>query len=229
MRRNITAGVLMALALLVPAAPAAAHAAAPGLDATCQTVERKLFTDIRKLITIDLDTATDTEIRVVANQIQAAAKADALPVLPGAIQEALDGTAEELKAFLKTGALSAWKVDLRVSVTRTLNNAGPKVKAGAQDVLKDGGTDVMLTWLNEGLYAARALDCAAQPSPSASITSSPSPSTTTSVKPSTSPSTTTTAEPTPSPSTSSSAPGTGGSLPITGSSTGTVAAIGGAL
>ena len=42
MRRTISAGVLMTLVLLIPAAPAAAQAETPGLNAACQTVERKL-------------------------------------------------------------------------------------------------------------------------------------------------------------------------------------------
>lgn len=86
MRRKISAGVLMALALLIPAAPAVAQAETPGLDAACQTVERKIFKDIRELVTIDLDTATDVEVRVLADQILSAAKADSLPVLPRALQ-----------------------------------------------------------------------------------------------------------------------------------------------
>jgi hypothetical protein len=92
MRRMVSAGVLMALVFLIPAAPAAARAETSGLDAACQTVERKIFEDIRELVTIDLDTATDIEVRVVANQIMSATKDDSFPVLPPALQERLDGT-----------------------------------------------------------------------------------------------------------------------------------------
>src|SRR5689334_2659731 len=99
MRRKLSAGVLMALALLIPAAPAAAQAAAPGLDAACQTVERKLFRDIRELVTIDLDTATEDDLQVLGTQILTAAKAESLPVLPGAMQERLSGTEADLRAF----------------------------------------------------------------------------------------------------------------------------------
>ncbi|MEV0900396.1 LPXTG cell wall anchor domain-containing protein [Actinoplanes sp. NPDC049802] len=216
MRRKIPAGVLTALVLLIPATPAvAARAETPGLDAACQTVERKLYTDIRELVTIDLDTATDVEIRVVANQILAAAKANSLPVLPGEMQERLDGTADDLRAFLKKGMLLAWTADLRISATRTLTGAGANLKAAAQKVLDDGTVDAFLLYLNEGLYAARALDCASQPTPTASAT----------------PSATSTAPvPTASASTATPAPGSeGGGLPVTGADVGTVAGAGGAL
>lgn len=225
MRRMISASVLTALVLLIPAAPAAAQAEVPGRDAACQTVERKLFKDIRELITIDLDTATDTEIRVVANQIQAVAKAESLPVLPGVVQEKLDSdNPDDLRTFLRKSVLTAWTVDLRVSVTRTLTAAGTNVKAAAKKVLDSGTIEVMLAYLNEGLYAARELDCASQPSPSPSVTPSVTPSATTSVSPSV---------------TASASPGApdgededgsdGGGLPVTGSDTGTVAGVGGAL
>jgi hypothetical protein len=62
MRWKVPVGVLATLAVLIPAVliPAAeAQAAPPGLDAACQTVERKVYKDIRELITIDLDTAAD--------------------------------------------------------------------------------------------------------------------------------------------------------------------------
>ena len=214
MRRTISAGVLMALVLLIPAAPAAAQAETPGLDASCQTVERKLFKDIRELVTIDLDTATEVEIQVLANQILAAAKADSLPVLPPAMQERLEGTAEDLRAFLKKGMLTAWTTDLRISVGRTLTGAGANVQAAAQKVLDDGTIDALLAYLNEGLYAARALDCASQPTPTPSAT----------------PSATTTAAPVPTSSASTgSTDGEGGGLPLTGADTGTVAGVGGAL
>jgi len=216
MRRKISAGVLMALVLLVPAAPAAAQAETPGLDAACQTVERKLFKDIRELVTIDLDTATDVEIQVVANQILAAAKADSLPVLPGAMQERLEGTADDLRAFLKKGMQTAWTTDLRISVVRTLTGAGANVQAAAQKVLDNGTIDASLAYLNEGLYAARELDCASQPTPTPTPTATPSAKTT--------------AEPVPTSSASTDTPdGEGGGLPLTGADTGTVAGVGGAL
>jgi hypothetical protein len=84
MRWKMSAGVLVALAFLIPAAPATAQADQPVLNEACQTVERKVDKDIRELVTIDLDTATDVEVRVLANQILAAAKAESLPVLPRA-------------------------------------------------------------------------------------------------------------------------------------------------
>jgi LPXTG-motif cell wall-anchored protein len=222
MRRKISAGVLMALVLLIPAAPAAAQAETPGPNAACQTAERKIYKDIRELITIDLDTATNTEIRVVANQILAAAKADSLPVLPPAIQERLDGTPDDLRAFLKEDVQNAWTVDLRISVGRTMSGAGTNVQAAATKALDDGTIEALLSYLNEGLYAARALDCASEPTP----TTSPTPSTT--------PSATPTAAPAPTSTSSSSAStdtpgGEGGGLPLTGADIGTVASAGGAL
>ncbi|GGN48660.1 LPXTG-motif cell wall-anchored protein [Actinoplanes campanulatus] len=225
MRRKISAGVLMALVLLIPAAPAAAQAETPGRDAACQTVERKLYKDIRELVTIDLDTATDVEIQVVANQILDAAKTDSLPVLPRTMHERLKGTADDLRAFLKKGMQSAWTADLRISVARTLTGAGANVQAAAQKVLDNGTIDVSLAYLNEGLYAARELDCASQPSPSPSVT----PSATSSVTPSATPSATTTATPSADPSAPGGQDGEDGGLPVTGSDTGTVAGIGGAL
>ncbi|WP_433827859.1 LPXTG cell wall anchor domain-containing protein [Actinoplanes sp. CA-015351] len=232
MRSTMVAGGMMALALLIPAAPAAAQAATPGLDAACQTVERKLYRDIRELITIDLDTATDVEIRVLANQILSAAKTDSLPVLPDAIQERLDGTPDDLRAFLKKDVQTAWTVGLRVSVNRTLTGAGTNVQAAAQKVLDNGSVDVFLVYLNDGLYAARALDCASQPTPSATVTTSTAPSATPSATATASAtaSSTTTAAPVATSSASSDAPGgEGGGLPVTGTDTGTMAGIGGAL
>ncbi|MFG3600232.1 LPXTG cell wall anchor domain-containing protein [Micromonospora chersina] len=222
MRWKLPAGVLMALAFLVPAAPAVAQTEPPVLNEACQTVERKVYKDIRELVTIDLDTATNVELRVLANQILAAAKADSLPVLPDAIQERLDGTADDLRAFLKADVQTAWLTALRVTVVRTLTGAGTNVKAAAQKALDDGSVDASLAYLNNGLYAARALDCASQPT--ATPTSQPT------ATPSATPSATTTIAPAPTSSTSLGAPGgEGGGLPVTGADTATVAGIGGAL
>ncbi|UQU66545.1 ALF repeat-containing protein [Couchioplanes caeruleus] len=224
MRHRISAGVVVALALLIPAAPAAAQPGTPGLNAACQTVEREAYKDVRQLVTLDLDTATDTEVRVLANQILAAAEADSLPVLPDALQARMDGTPDELRAFLRTGVQTAWLTGLRVSVVRTLTGAGTNVRAAAQKVLDDGTVDAFLAYLNDGLYAARALDCASQPTPTPSVTPGA-----------------TTGAPTPTSSAGPSATvgdggGSGGSsggedggLPVTGAAAGTVAGIGGAL
>jgi LPXTG-motif cell wall-anchored protein len=226
MRRGIPAGVLIALALLVPAAPAAAQAETPGLNAACQTVERKLYKDIRELVTIDLDTATDGEVQLVGNQIMAAVRTDELPVLLPAIQKHLDGTAEDLRAFLKKGVYSARTADLRIAVGRTMTDAGANVQAAAQKALNSGTINASLAYLNEELYAARALDCASQPTPSASV----NPSATSSVTPSVTPSATTTAAPVPTASASTDTPrGEGGGLAVTGADIGTVAGAGGAL
>jgi LPXTG-motif cell wall-anchored protein len=214
MRWKMSAGVLVALALLIPAAPAMAQTEKPGLNQTCQTGERKLYKDIRKLLTIDLDTATDTDVRVLAGQILTVANDESLPVLPDAIQDRLDGTPEDLRAFLKDGVLSAWLTDLRISVTRTLVDAGTNVSAAAQKVLDDGDIDTFLVYLNEDLYAVRALDCASHTTPPTGPTPGP----------------TKTAAPVPTASASAGASdGEDGGLPVTGSATGTVALIGGAL
>ncbi|MEU6204784.1 PT domain-containing protein [Micromonospora musae] len=220
MRWKIPAGVIMALVFLVPAAPAAAHTEPPGLNEACQTVERKVYKDIRELLTVDLDTATDVEVRVLAAQILAAANADSLPILPREIEERLNGTAEELRAFFKADVQNAWSTDLRVTVVRTLTGAGANVKSAAQKALDDGAINTFLAYLNNGLYEARALDCASQPTatPTAQPTSTPSAT----------PSATTTGAPTPAAS-SSVGGGEGGGLPVTGADTATVAAFGGAL
>ncbi|MEV1315924.1 ALF repeat-containing protein [Micromonospora arborensis] len=219
MRWKVPAGAIVALAFLIPAAPAMAQTESPGLNAACQTVERKVYKDIREFVTIDLDTATTGQMRLLTYRILAEAQANSFPVLPDEIQKRLDGSTDDLRAFLKTGMQDAWTVDLRVSVVRTLTDAGPNVKAATQKVLNSGTVEGYLAYLNDGLYAARALDCASQPTPTAT--------------PSATPSATTTVAPTPTSSTSLGAPGgeggEGGGLPVTGTETVTVASIGGAL
>ncbi|SNY14815.1 LPXTG cell wall anchor domain-containing protein [Paractinoplanes atraurantiacus] len=235
MRGKMAAGVLMALALLIPAAPAAAQAAAPGLDASCQTVERKVFKDLRQLITIDLDTANEAEVRRLAYQILAETTAESLPVLPPALEEKLKGSADDLRAFLKKGWLAAWAHDLRISIGRTMgDDAGANVKAAANKVLDGESYDAYLAYLNEGLYDARALDCATKPTPTPTVTPTATPTVTPSAT-----SSATSSAPVTTPA-SSSAPATpaagaednggeGGGLPVTGTATGLVAAIGGLL
>lgn len=120
----------------------------------------KAFTDIRQRVTIDLGTASDAELRVLAGQLLAVATADALVVLPGALRTRLDGTADDLRTFLQTQLQSAWTTDLRIATSQTLPNAGSNVRAAAQQALEDGSIDAYLTYLNGGLYVARALDCA---------------------------------------------------------------------
>jgi predicted small secreted protein len=146
----------MALALLIPAVPAVAQTGSAGLnETTCQTV---VYADIRELVTIDLDTASNTEVRVLANQILAAATADSLTILPGRLQARLDGTADDLRAFLKTNLPGVWSTDLRIAVNRTMPGAGANVQAAAQKALDDGTIDAFLAYLNDGLYVARAFD-----------------------------------------------------------------------
>ncbi|MFG1842832.1 ALF repeat-containing protein [Micromonospora sp. NPDC049175] len=156
MRLKIAAGVLLALAFLAPATSAVAQTRSTVLTETsCQAT---VYTDIRELVTVDLDTASDTEVRVLANQIMAAAVRDSLTTLPGRIQAGLDGTADDLRAFLKTGLRISWTTDLRIAANRTMPNAGDNVRAAAQVALDNGTIDALLTYLNHGLYIARALD-----------------------------------------------------------------------
>ncbi|MGA4730674.1 LPXTG cell wall anchor domain-containing protein [Micromonospora taraxaci] len=214
MRWKIPAGALIALAFLVPAAPAAAQFESPGLDAACQTVERKVYQDVRKLVAVDLDTPTDQEIRVLTAQLLHTANVDKLTVLQGVIDKQLKGTPEELRAFLKKDVPNVWMVDLRIKVGQSMTGAGVNVKNAAQVTLDDGSLDALLAYLNDGVYTARELDCAAKPTPTPSVT----------------PSATTTDAPTPAPSTSLAAGGgEGGGLPLTGANTATVVSVGGAL
>ncbi|MEU8329363.1 LPXTG cell wall anchor domain-containing protein [Micromonospora sp. NPDC048839] len=234
MRLKFPAGALIALALLVPAAPAAAQAGSPGSSATCQTVERKVYKDIRELVTIDLDTATVVQVRVLASQILAAAGKDKLPTLEDALQKPLDGTSAELRAFLKSNVYTAWSVALRIAVNQTMTDAGANVKEAAQKTLGTDSVDTYLAYLNNGLYAARAADCASQPTPTPSATSSvtpiATPSATTTATPSATTSATTTVAPTPTSSASGAAAGgDGGGLPVTGANTMIVASVGAAL
>ncbi|WP_433128605.1 LPXTG cell wall anchor domain-containing protein [Micromonospora sp. CA-240977] len=226
MRLKFPAGALIALALLIPAAPAAAQSPSPWLNAACQGVERKVYKDIRELVTIDLDTATVAQVRVLAYQILEAAGKDKLPHLKDALQEPLNGTSEELRAFLKSDVYTAWSVALRISVNQTMTGAGAYVKEAAQKALDTESVDAYLAYLNHGLYAARSTDCAVQPTPTPSATSSATPIAT----PSATTSTTTTVAPTPTSSTSPvAAGGDGGGLPLTGANTATVAGLGAVL
>ncbi|BCJ53020.1 hypothetical protein Asp14428_44950 [Actinoplanes sp. NBRC 14428] len=224
MRGKTSAGVVVALALLIPAAPAMASTETLTADnKACQTVERKVYKDIREMLAIDLDAATDTELQILAAQLLTVAKAASLPILPGEIEEVLRDPEGDLRAFLKTGAKQAWTTDLRISVVRTLTNAGTNLKAAAQKALDTATIDAYLAYLNDGQYVARELDCAAQPTPSATPTA--------------------TATATPAPTASASTPGTAGGggegtstdkdedggLPVTGADTALVASIGGTL
>ncbi|MEW2589284.1 hypothetical protein AB0893_02645, partial [Micromonospora aurantiaca] len=102
MQWKVPAGALVALAFLIPAAPAAAaQTAAPGLNESCQTVERKVYKDFRELVTIDLDSAPVSELRLLAYRILDEAQAESLPVLPSEIEERLKGTSDDLRAYLK--------------------------------------------------------------------------------------------------------------------------------
>jgi len=213
MRGKLAAGVTMALVFLIPAAPALAEGGPTGLDAACHTVERKVYKDIPKLVTIDLGTADDGQVRMLADQIMNEAKlVESLPALPDALQKAMDGTPDDLRTFLKTDLQKAWTLALRVSMVQTLTGAGTHVKAATQELLDHGSADTYLAYLNDGLYAARVLDCAAQATPTPK------------------PGATKTAAAIPTPAAGSHASGgKGGGLAVTGTNTAAVAGIGGAL
>ncbi|MEV6849368.1 hypothetical protein AB0M88_38805, partial [Actinoplanes sp. NPDC051411] len=71
MRWKMPAGVMLAVALLIPAAPAMAQSqTTKTAAATCQTVT---YVDIRTLVPADLDAATDTQVRIAGTQILSAA------------------------------------------------------------------------------------------------------------------------------------------------------------
>lgn len=225
MRRKILAGVFMALAFVIPAAPAVAQTGAiaqtglPGLNEECQTVERKVYKDIRELLTIDLDTAPIVEVRLLATRILTLAEADSLVAVRNALRERLNGTDADLRAFLKTDLLAAWALDLLVAMARTLVDAGANVQAAGQEALRSTSIDVHLAYLNDGLYDARELDCASA-SPSAPASTSPSASVSASAS----------SAPTPGAGPSSAAAGgSGGSLPITGANISSLALGGVAL
>jgi hypothetical protein len=160
MRWKIAAGVLVVLALLVPTSSAMAQTSSPSLNQeTCHVI---LYTDIRELVTIDVDTASDLEIRMLANRILAQARADALTELPGRLDELLrNGTPGDIRAFLKTGMWTVWTIDLRIAVNQTMSDAGDTVRAAAQEALDNGTVDAFLGYLNRGLYLALAQDAGA--------------------------------------------------------------------
>ncbi|NYT94861.1 ALF repeat-containing protein [Salinispora sp. H7-4] len=220
MRGKILAGALMALAFFIPATPAAAQTPPLGLDETCQLVERTVYQDVRELVTIDPDTANYAQMRRLAYRLLKVAEDDSLVDTDRRLQEALSGSADDLRAFLKTGIYTTWSTELRLKVNQKMAAGGDNVKEAAQEALDTTSIDVYLAFLNDGLYVARELDCAAQATPTPSATTTPTPT----------PSATATDAPTPAPSASQGAPGgEGGGLPVTGANTTTVAGIGGAL
>jgi len=157
MRWKISAGALLVLAFMVPAGSALAHnGSSRPSETSCQTI---VYADVRNLATTALDPASNTDGRVLATQILAAATAESLTTLPGKLQARLDGTADDLRAFLKTKLQGVWSTDLRIAVNQTMPNAGPNVKAAAQAALDNGTVDAYLAYLNDGLYVARARDC----------------------------------------------------------------------
>ncbi|WP_018811616.1 LPXTG cell wall anchor domain-containing protein [Salinispora pacifica] len=224
MRGKILAGALMALAFFIPATPAAAETPPLGLDESCQMVERKVYKDVRELITIDPDTAEYIKVRLLVAQLRSAANDHSFVATPRALQTALSGSEDDLRTFLTTDIEEVWLTDLRIKISQALAAGGTNVDEAAQEVLNTSSMDAHLAFLNDGLYAARELDCAAQATPTPSTTATASPTTTAS------PTASATDTPTPAPSASLGASGgEGGGLPVTGANTATVAGIGGAL
>jgi hypothetical protein len=159
MRWKIPAGVTLALALLVPAAPAVAQTTTtPRVETAASCPAVVVYTDLRQLITIDLDTASDRAVRVLAGQLFTAANANSLTSLAAALQTQLGATPDELRTFLQTNLTAVWSTDLRIAVGRTLTNAGTHVNAAAQQTLGTATIDAYLAYLNDGWYVARASD-----------------------------------------------------------------------
>jgi hypothetical protein len=158
MRWKMPAGVMLAVALLIPAAPAMAQSGTPKTAAaTCQTIT---YVDIRTLIPADLDAATDTRVRIAATQILNAATTEKLTYLPGQVQQALDSTSVDLRAFLRTRVQPVWMTDLRIAANQALAKGGPNVQTAAQTALDTDTADGFMAFFNHELYRARARDCA---------------------------------------------------------------------
>src|SRR3569833_1539066 len=133
MRWKVPAGALLVMALLMPATSALARTGSPApAQAACRTV---VYEDVRELVTIDVATASDTEVRLLANQVLAVAVAESLTTLPGRLQALLGGPAADLRACVGTGLLPMWSRDLRVAVNQTMVNAGSHVAAAGQAAL----------------------------------------------------------------------------------------------
>lgn len=149
MRGKILAGALMALAFFIPAAPAAAQTPPLGLDETCQMVERKVYKDIRELVTIDPDTANFAEMRILAYRLLAVAEDYSFVATPRELREALGGSEDDLRTFLKDHVEKWWSIDLRIKVGQTMTNAGANVDAAAQEVLNISSMDAYLAYLTK--------------------------------------------------------------------------------
>jgi hypothetical protein len=99
-------------------------------------------------------------VRVQAGQILTVANAEALTTTADAIQQELSAAPDDLRTFLKGQVLTVWATDLRIAVDRSLASGGTNVKAAAQAALDGETVDTYLPFLNDGLYLARARDCA---------------------------------------------------------------------
>ncbi|OLF06147.1 hypothetical protein BLA60_32945 [Actinophytocola xinjiangensis] len=157
MRWKISTGLLLVLALLIPASPASAQPESPRPNAAA--CEAPTFRDIREFL-VDPDTATDLDIRILVNQMSSVARNESLTSLFQATQDLLrNGTAADLRDFVRTTWTTPWAVDLRIATVRTIaDEVGPHVQAAANAALTAGTLDSYLTYLNHELHVARALD-----------------------------------------------------------------------
>ncbi|MEV0272411.1 hypothetical protein AB0H43_26845 [Hamadaea sp. NPDC050747] len=162
MRWKTLAGVVIALAWLVPAVPAAAVEPTPiGLDQACRLGQPVTYPDLRPLLDVDVDAMTDVEVRLRVNQILAASK-DLYGGVAVRAQESLDGKYEgepkDTRDFLESRARTVWNIDLRVLTSQVMAVGGAHVKEAAGKVLDAATTDAMLGFLNEGQHTARTQD-----------------------------------------------------------------------
>ncbi|WP_196279856.1 ALF repeat-containing protein [Catellatospora paridis] len=162
MRWKTLAGVVIALAWLAPAVPAAANEPVQiGLSQACKLGQPVSYPDLQPLLDVDVDAMTDSQVRVKVDQVLAASKGIYGRVAEAA-QEALDGKKEgpekDTRDFLKSGAQSRWYTDVRLLTSQTMAAGGPAVKEAANKVLGVDSIGAMLGFLDEGQHTARAQD-----------------------------------------------------------------------
>lgn len=158
MRWKTLAGVMMALAWLAPAVPAAAAEPAPiGLEQACELGQPVTYPDLGPLLDVDVDAMTDVDVRVKVNQILAASK-DVYGGVAERAQKALDGEPQDVREFLKSRAEGVWYTDVRLLTSQTMAAGGAHVKEAANKVLGEGSVGALLGFLNEGQHTARTQD-----------------------------------------------------------------------
>jgi hypothetical protein len=126
----------------------AAEAASKGTDA-----------QVREFLRTQSYPEREQEDRLRVNQIQAGAREEGQTTVVSRAQQALDGDAAALRAFIVTGHAEALTVDNRIAVNRVLADpaTGREEKAEAQIAL-DGPDGLLTQFLTEGRYAARQRD-----------------------------------------------------------------------